>query len=57
VGRNKRNVREILNNAIEHIEGEVGGHKEAAGCMIPQENEQGFIENLKKHLEIELIKI
>jgi len=57
VGRNKRNVREILNNAIEHIEGEVGGHKEAAGCMIPQENEQDFIENLKKHLEIELIKI
>jgi len=57
VGRNGRNVREILNSVIERIGGEVGGHKFAAGCMITQEKEQEFIGSLKKNLEIELVKI
>ncbi len=57
VGRNGRNVREILNNVVTKIGGEVGGHKFAAGCMITQEKEQEFIELLQKNLEIEMVKI
>ena len=57
VGRNGRNVREILNSVINEIGGEVGGHEFAAGCVIDQEKEKQFIETLKKNLEIELVKI
>lgn len=57
VGKNGRNIREILTKVIEKIGGEVGGHKFAAGCMIKQEKEKEFIETLKKSLEIELVKI
>ncbi len=57
VGREGRNVREILNKVVTEIGGEVGGHKFAAGCMITQEKEKEFIELLKKNLEIEMIKI
>lgn len=57
VGRNGRNVREVLNCVIGKVGGEVGGHKHAAGCMISQEKEKEFIDNLKKNLEIELVKI
>jgi len=57
VGESERNVREILNNIVRKIGGEVGGHRSAAGCTILQEKEQEFIETLKKHLEIEVVKI
>ncbi|MEM3091501.1 MAG: DHHA1 domain-containing protein, partial [Candidatus Pacearchaeota archaeon] len=57
VGRNGRNVREILNNVIKEIGGEVGGHEFAAGCIIEKDKEKIFIELLKKELEIETIKI
>ncbi len=57
VGENGRNVREVLNNVIEKIGGEVGGHKFAAGCMFSQKKEKEFIESLKKNLEIELVRI
>ena len=57
VGENGRNVREILNNVIEEIGGEVGGHECAAGCMINKNKEQEFINLLKKNLEIELVKV
>ena len=53
-----RNVREVLNLVVEKIGGgEVGGHSSAAGCMIIKEKEDAFIECLKKHLEIEVVKI
>src|SRR4030042_3214229 len=56
VGKNGKNVRELLNNVIERIGGEVGGHESAAGCMIHQDKEKEFIDLLKKQLEIELVK-
>jgi|SRR3989344_4172403 len=56
-GRVGRNVREILSKAIIPIGGEVGGHPNAAGCLIEKEKEYQFIEELKKVLDIELIKI
>ncbi|MBU2562595.1 MAG: DHH family phosphoesterase [Nanoarchaeota archaeon] len=57
VGREGRNVREVLARVIEKTGGEVGGHSVAAGCLIDQEKENEFIDNLKKNLEIELVKI
>lgn len=57
VGRNGRNIREILTKVVEIIGGETGGHEHAAGCIISQEKEKEFLELLKKNLEIELIKI
>lgn len=57
VGRIGRNVREPLDKIVTKLGGEVGGHKFAAGCMIKQSQEEEFIEGLKKHLEIEMVKI
>jgi RecJ-like exonuclease len=57
VGRVGRNLREVLNSVIEKVGGDVGGHKFAAGCMLKQEKEEEFIKNLKKQLEVELVKI
>lgn len=57
VGRNGRNIREILDSVVERIGGESGGHAFAAGCLISKEKETEFIELLKKSLEIELVKI
>jgi single-stranded DNA-specific DHH superfamily exonuclease len=57
VGKNGRNVREILDNVIRETGGEVGGHKLAAGCIVSKNKEKKFIELLRKNLEIELVKI
>lgn len=57
VGRNGKNLREVLNTVVSNIGGEVGGHEFAAGCIIEKEKEDEFIEKIKKNLEIEMIKI
>ena len=57
VGKTGRNVRDVLNRAVEPIGGQVGGHDCAAGCIITQDNENNFINNLKKNFEIEVVKI
>jgi len=57
VGQNGQNLREMLTKIISTIGGEVGGHKFAAGCIITQDKEQEFIDNLKKNLEVEVIKV
>ena len=57
VGRVGRNVREILQNVMNVIKGEVGGHEFAAGCNLSKKDESGFLELLKKELELEVIKI
>ena len=53
-GKEGRNVRDILHQAVIPIGGEVGGHPEAAGCLISKDKESIFIEQLKKVLEPEL---
>ncbi len=57
VGKSGRNIREILHSVVSKTGGEVGGHEFAAGCMINQDKEEEFLNLLKKHLEIELVKI
>jgi len=56
-GREGRNVREVLDKAVVPFEGEVGGHPNAAGCIISKEYESQFIQGLQKILDIELIKV
>ncbi len=56
-GKTGRNVREILYAIIDPIGGEVGGHEDAAGGLIEYEQETKFIEDLKKHFELEVVKI
>jgi len=56
-GNTERNVREVLARAIESLEGgEVGGHPNAAGCLIPKEKEEIFLAELRKSLDVELVK-
>ena len=57
VGKEGRNVREILTKTNLRFDGEVGGHEFAAGCLIKREHEQEFIDELKKNLEVEMVKI
>jgi RecJ-like exonuclease len=57
VGKENKNVREILNQVVVPLGGEVGGHPAAAGCLIERTHENAFIENLKRTLEIETVKI
>lgn len=57
VGREGANVREVLNRVVVPLGGEVGGHPNAAGCLISKEKESIFIEELKKVLELELLKV
>jgi len=52
-----RNLREILEKTVSTFEAEVGGHHNAAGCLIKKEYEQEFIDCLTKNLEIEILKV
>lgn len=56
-GKTGRNSREILSNIMEYFEGEVGGHEFAAGCTINIDQEEEFINKIKKSFELEIIKI
>ncbi len=57
VGRSGRNVHEVLDRVVKEVGGEVGGHEFAAGCIIEKKNESIFIETLRNHLEIEMVKV
>jgi len=57
VGKNGRNLREILDQVVKIVGGEVGGHKFAAGCNILKDKEEEFTTLLRKNLEVELVKI
>lgn len=56
-GRQGRNVRELLHKIVVPIGGEVGGHPNAAGCLISKEKEEQFIGELKKVLDLEIVKV
>lgn len=56
-GKGGRNVRDVLHKAVVPLGGEVGGHPNAAGCLIPKEKEEEFISEIKKILDIEVLKV
>ena len=56
-GREGRNVREVLNQVVVPLGGEVGGHPKAAGCLISKNHEALFLSELQKILEVELVKV
>lgn len=56
-GRKGRNLREILNKVVVSVGGEVGGHPQAAGCLIEKDKEEEFIGELRKVLDVEMIKV
>ena len=56
-GRKGRNVREVLTQAVIPLAGEVGGHPNAAGALIARNKETQFIEEIKRILEPEIIKV
>jgi RecJ-like exonuclease len=51
-GKQGRNVRDVLNQVVVPLGGEVGGHPNAAGCLISKDQESLFIEEIIKVLEI-----
>ena len=64
VGKRGRNLKDILEKTIisfknnhPETEARAGGHQFAAGCFIEKEKEEHFINELKKTLEIEIVKI
>jgi single-stranded-DNA-specific exonuclease len=57
VGDEGRNVREVLTKAAVAVGGEVGGHQNAAGCLISREQETSFIQELIRVLDVELVKV
>lgn len=57
VGKEGRNIKELLEKVTIGFHGEVGGHNKAAGCLIKKDQEQDFIQALQKSLEIEVMKV
>jgi len=56
-GKEGRNVREVLDRVVVPLGGEVGGHPNAAGCLIEKRKESLFIQELQKVLDLELVKV
>ena len=55
---NSINLKKLMDSITSLLGGEEsGGHCHAAGCTIKIENEDKFIESIKRHLEFEVIKI
>lgn len=50
------NLMELLSKAVEKVSGESGGHKHAAGAIIKTEEEDKFIEEIKKSLEMQNLR-
>jgi len=59
VGReSSRNLKQLMDTATHSLgSGDSGGHKRAAGCTINIEDEDRFIEIIKRKLEFELVKV
>lgn len=51
------NLQKLITTILKKVGGEGGGHPEAAGCLIPLEKENEFIETAKNEIESESMKI
>ncbi len=56
-GECNKNLKEVLEKTVMSLDAEVGGHNKAAGCLIYKKDEQKFLDELKRNLEIEVIRI
>ena len=61
-GRNKssssRNLKQLMDSITNTLgRGDSGGHQHAAGCTVQFEDEDKFIDLIKKNLEFELVKV
>lgn len=56
-GEGNKNLKEVLERTVMSFEAEVGGHQRAAGCLIRRQDEDKFLHELKKNLEIEVVKV
>ena len=56
-GEGSKNLKEVLEKTVMSIEAEVGGHQRAAGCLIKRQDEGKFLEELRRNLEVEVVKI
>ena len=52
-----RKANELIGSVMNSFSGEWGGHASAASCTINREDEEKFIDSIKKRLEIELVHI
>ena len=50
-GDNESDLMGIIKDITEKIDGEAGGHKDAAGAIIKTEDEEKFIEEARKILK------
>jgi len=55
--KSSRNLKELLDSVMSTLGGQSGGHKMAAGCTINKEDEEKFIELMKKKLEFEVVRV
>ncbi len=55
--KEKKDVREILSLVTREIGGECGGHKAAAGCLIPKQKENKFIEKLEEVIGVNVMNV
>ncbi len=51
-GKHSVNLREIISRIAEAVDGQAGGHNDAAGALIDTEKEAEFIETAKRILEM-----
>lgn len=56
-GRSGKNLKEVMEHSVINLNAEVGGHEQAAGCLIRREDEEQFVQQLTKHLQIDVLKI
>lgn len=64
VGKSGRDLKKVLEETVLSFKelhpetlAEVRGHQLSAGCSIEREKESGFLDILKKNLEVEVVKI
>jgi RecJ-like exonuclease len=56
--RKTRNLKELLDSVMFSLGcGSSGGHKKAAGCIIKKQDENRFVDLVRRKLDVELVKV
>jgi len=54
-GAKSRKANDLLGSVMDSLEGEWGGHASSAGCTISKDDEDKFVDLMKKKLEVEVV--